>query len=84
MPKGINLGLKTLECICDIKGFNLIDGACKACGENSIFNKSLKKCICNTGFFAIAGECQVCDARTSYNGTDCVCNSGYFGDRNKC
>lgn len=74
----------TLECVCNTKGEFLLDGQCKACGENSFYSANEKKCVCNTGFFRIGGVCTVCDPRTRYNGTDCECNLGFFGNRNKC
>jgi len=74
--------LTTLSCVCNSRNEHIIDGACKACGVNSVWSKD--KCVCSTGFFLIGAECRTCDPRTKYDGKDCVCNLGFFGNRDLC
>lgn len=74
----------TLECTCDNRSLNLINGSCQRCPSNSMFSTKTEQCICSTGFFNIGGECRTCDPRSRYNGNDCVCGWGYFGNRDKC
>lgn len=43
-------------CTCSRLYYPTLDG-CSACKSNSLYDKTLKKCVCNIGFSEINGQC---------------------------
>ena len=81
-PAGSTWNQAQLTCNCNNPAQHVINGACRDCPNNEVWNGS--GCVCKADFFRISGVCRACDPRTTYNGVDCICNVEFYGNRDKC